>query len=630
MPGTGLLVAPTFVSMTNLRDVNDAAKADGYAVTWDSASAKHIYTEVASTAAVNTLLDGRSFKPSVRVATTAAGTLATSFENADTIDGVTLATGDRILIKDQAAATENGIYVVAASGAPTRATDLDTGDSAANSFVSVEEGTANESTAWICPENVGSDVVGTDTITFTNYAGIHVHDTGDITTGTFADGRIAESNVTQHEAALTITESQISDLGTYLTDITGEALSTLSDVTITSIASGELLTWNGSAWINETLAEAGISVTGHAHAAADITSGTLAHERGGIEADISAVAKGDVLAGTGTGTIGIVAASGASDGDVLTIQADGTTAYETPAGGGGGDAMTTGDVFTGVHDFGGADSLEIPNGAAPTVDAAGEIAVDTTIANYTGMIVYFDGTEALTVLAVPTANLSTTDGEVVAYNAANNELEFIDVVSPYVESTLGGAAAGDILYHTGTEWSNLAKGTDGDLLTLDSGLPSWASEIGDYSTTRGVSGAKAWASGRFAATGDAQSGFHTLRVQTTDATPTVLTSDGAAASATNIPIMADDHAVRVRVEIVARKDQSTVACYESSALFTRGTGAASVVREYINSESAFEDDSTWNINIVADTTNGGINVEVTGKAAMTIKWFATVWTQEVG
>ena len=73
------------------------------------------------------------------------------------------------------------------------------------------------------------------------------------------------------DANVTITESQISDLQTYLTDITGEALSTLSDVTITGIASGELLKWNGSAWINNTLAEAGISATGHTHTESDIS-----------------------------------------------------------------------------------------------------------------------------------------------------------------------------------------------------------------------------------------------------------------------------------------------------------------------------------------------------------------------
>lgn len=86
--------------------------------------------------------------------------------------------------------------------------------------------------------------------------------TSRITSGTFADARIAASNVTQHEAALSITESQISDLGSYITDVTGDNLSALADVTITTIGTGEILKWNGAAWINNTLAEAGIQASG--------------------------------------------------------------------------------------------------------------------------------------------------------------------------------------------------------------------------------------------------------------------------------------------------------------------------------------------------------------------------------
>ncbi|MEK9769271.1 MAG: hypothetical protein VW683_10160, partial [Betaproteobacteria bacterium] len=107
----------------------------------------------------------------------------------------------------------------------------------------------------------------------------HTHATSDITSGTFADARIAESNVTQHQAALSITESQISDFGTYLTGITGESIGSLSDVTITTVASGEVLKWSGSAWINNTLAEAGIAAASHNHATSDITSGTFADAR---------------------------------------------------------------------------------------------------------------------------------------------------------------------------------------------------------------------------------------------------------------------------------------------------------------------------------------------------------------
>lgn len=60
----------------------------------------------------------------VRAATTLAGTLNTSFENGDSVDGVTLATGDRILVKNQSPSSENGIYTVKSSGAPAPARDL--------------------------------------------------------------------------------------------------------------------------------------------------------------------------------------------------------------------------------------------------------------------------------------------------------------------------------------------------------------------------------------------------------------------------------------------------------------------------------------------------------------------------
>ena len=107
----------------------------------------------------------------------------------------------------------------------------------------------------------------------------HTHAASDITSGTFANARISQSNVTQHQAALSITESQISDLQTYLTDITGEQTGDLSDVTITNISAGEVLKWSGTAWVNNTLAEAGVAAASHTHAASAITSGTFADAR---------------------------------------------------------------------------------------------------------------------------------------------------------------------------------------------------------------------------------------------------------------------------------------------------------------------------------------------------------------
>lgn len=127
----------------------------------------------ATTSYVDALVQGLSPKKSVRVATTAAVTLATAFENGDTIDGVVLATGDRILVKDQAAGAENGIYTVNASGAPTRATDMDlAAEVQAGVYCYVEEGTANAGSGWALTTD-GTITLNTTSLAFekiTNFA----------------------------------------------------------------------------------------------------------------------------------------------------------------------------------------------------------------------------------------------------------------------------------------------------------------------------------------------------------------------------------------------------------------------------------------------------------------------------
>lgn len=138
------------------------------------ASADDIWGKAAILAAANSYTDGvvagLSWKQMVRTATTTAGTLASSFENGDTIDGVTLATGDRILIKDQADPKENGIYVVAASGAPTRSTDADSGAELVNASVYVSEGTTQADTQWVCTTNA-TITIGSTNIVFAQFSG---------------------------------------------------------------------------------------------------------------------------------------------------------------------------------------------------------------------------------------------------------------------------------------------------------------------------------------------------------------------------------------------------------------------------------------------------------------------------
>jgi hypothetical protein len=124
---------------------------------------------IATKAYVDAIAQGLDAKNSVRVATTATGTLATAYENGDTVDGVTLATNDRILIKNQSAPAENGIYTVNASGAPTRAVDMDAWTEVPNAYVWVEEGTVNGDTGWVCTANTGGTINSTS-MTWTLFA----------------------------------------------------------------------------------------------------------------------------------------------------------------------------------------------------------------------------------------------------------------------------------------------------------------------------------------------------------------------------------------------------------------------------------------------------------------------------
>lgn len=134
-------------------------------------------TQIATTAFVTSAVDaartGLDVKASVRAATTANITIS----NTQTVDGVALAVGDRVLVKDQATATENGIYIVA-GGAWTRATDFDTTtEVTAGAFTFVESGTANADSGWVVSTD-GAITVGTTAIAFAQFSGA-----GQITAG---------------------------------------------------------------------------------------------------------------------------------------------------------------------------------------------------------------------------------------------------------------------------------------------------------------------------------------------------------------------------------------------------------------------------------------------------------------
>ena len=112
---------------------------------------------------------GLDVKDSCVAATTANITISTALNNGDTLDGVTLSTNDRVLVKDQSTASQNGIYVVGSS--PARAADLATGANAAGFFTFVEKGTVNADNGFVCTSDSGSAVVGTNNLTIAQFSG---------------------------------------------------------------------------------------------------------------------------------------------------------------------------------------------------------------------------------------------------------------------------------------------------------------------------------------------------------------------------------------------------------------------------------------------------------------------------
>lgn len=116
-----------------------------------------------SQTAIDTVNAGiKADKATVRVLATANVAVATALENGDTLDGVTLATGNRVALTGQTTSAENGVYVVIASGAAPRAADMDSSDEILRSRFTVAEGT-HAGEAWSV-QNTSAITVGTTAI----------------------------------------------------------------------------------------------------------------------------------------------------------------------------------------------------------------------------------------------------------------------------------------------------------------------------------------------------------------------------------------------------------------------------------------------------------------------------------
>ncbi len=168
----GLLPAAMWQMLTDATSDATASKlvkrdASGNAKVADPTDAAHIATK----GYVDAARQGLDVKDSVRVASVAPVAIASALEAGDVIDGVTLVAGDRVLLKDQSTASENGIYVAVASGAASRATDADTSAKVTTGmFTFVAEGTVNGDNGFVLTTN-DTITLGTTGLTFVQFSG---------------------------------------------------------------------------------------------------------------------------------------------------------------------------------------------------------------------------------------------------------------------------------------------------------------------------------------------------------------------------------------------------------------------------------------------------------------------------
>jgi hypothetical protein len=172
---------------------------------------------------VDAVKQALDIKESVHAASTANVSLtagSSGLEAGDVIDGVTLVAGDRVLLKNQTTASENGIYVaVASGGTPARSDDANaSADVTSGMFVWVEEGTANADQGYVLTTN-NVITLNTTNLTFTQFSGA-----GQITAGNGLTKSGNTINVVPDAVTLSVTADEIKLKGDVTTTALGDLL----------------------------------------------------------------------------------------------------------------------------------------------------------------------------------------------------------------------------------------------------------------------------------------------------------------------------------------------------------------------------------------------------------------------
>lgn len=318
--------------------------------------------DAATKAYVDAMKQGLDVKDSVRAATTTNITLS----GTQTVDGVALSANDRVLVKDQSAGADNGIYLCAA-GAWTRTTDADSSaDVTAGMYAWVEEGTVNGDTGWILTTN-NPITLATTALVFSQFsgagqivAGAGLTKNGNtLDVGAGSGITVAADSVAITTAGVTETHLSTSVAGAGLTGGGGAALAVGAGTGITVNANDVAISAGGVGVTQLATAVAGNGLTGGGGAALAVGAGSgiqvnaddVAIAAGGVTAThLAAAVAGNGLTGGGGSALAVGAGTGIAVGaDTVGIAAGGVGITELSTAvagngltGGGGAALAVG------------------------------------------------------------------------------------------------------------------------------------------------------------------------------------------------------------------------------------------------------------------------------------------------
>ena len=214
--GKGLVTAAVQASLTDISAPTADFSFGGFKLTNLADPVNN--TDATTKQYVDSVAQGLDVKASVIAATTGNITLSAL----QAIDGISVAAGDRVLVKNQSTASQNGIYL-AATGAWTRTTDADTWNELVSAFTFVEQGTTQGDTGWVCTVDAGG-TLGTTAVTFAQFSGAGTYVAGNgltLTGNSFSvvgtANRIAVSGSGVDIASTYVGQTSITTLGTIAT-----------------------------------------------------------------------------------------------------------------------------------------------------------------------------------------------------------------------------------------------------------------------------------------------------------------------------------------------------------------------------------------------------------------------------